>query len=495
MKNKFKILFMDVLDPRVKFQSSYPHLGIGYLISYLRRDMQDTDIRVAAGDYVKHLTSFKPDMVAISSVTQNFGKAKQISNEIKRIDPSLPVIIGGIHISQIPGSLNNGMDIGVIGEGEETFLELVWHIRRNGLYAEGLDNIDGLTFWRDGETVITKEREAIADLDMIPHPNRKLLANRENQLLLTSRGCPYKCAFCASAHYWDKVRYFSAEYVLDEIGRIIKDYPVMNLFIFDDLFVFNKKRLAEISSGIIKHGYHKRINFWCTARANHIDEEAIVLLKSMKIKGVGMGLESGSDRILKMVKDNTVSVEINKKAIELCNKHGIFVHGSFMLGCPYETEEDMLKTYDFVRTCGIDKGDMTVATPLPGTGFWEYALKDKKVSLDMDWSKLAYRYTDDLPEMGNCILLSNEVSKERFLEIFNDIAAVLIDKRKEYDKKWGHIQGAEMKLTMVFSWLSLKKIIRDPARALRYAVSFLSSLPRRLSGLIPTVFNKPEGKA
>lgn len=489
MVRKFKILFADVLDPRIKFQSSYPHLGIGYLISYLCRNMRDIDVCIVAGDYAKHCKSYKPDLVAISSVTQNFNKAKQISREAKFSNPAAPVIIGGIHISQMPNSLEPSMDIGVIGEGEQTFLELVRHIRDNGVSKDKLDNINGLVFLRDGEVIKTKNREIILDLDRIPHPNRSVLANKGNQLLLTSRGCPYKCAFCASAHYWNKVRYFSAPYVLDEIEQIIKHHAVLNLFIFDDLFVFNKKRLAEISAGVIKRGYHKTVNFWCTARANHIDEEAIGYLKDMNMKGLGMGLESGSDRILQMVKDNTVSVEINKKAIELCRKHGIFVHGSFMLGCPGETEEEMLKTYDFVRTSGIDKGDITVATPLPGTGFWKYALQENKVSLDMDWSRLAYRYSDDLPTEENCILLSKEVSLTRFLEIFRDISAVLIEKRRGYDKKWGQVQGREIRLTRIFALSNLKKVIRDPLRGLHYAGVFMLSVPRRFLNFI-TAFRK-----
>ena len=490
MKKRFKILFIDVIDHSIKFQDSYPHLGIGYLISYLQREMDDIDILVVNSKEMKHLESFKPNVVAISSATQNYNKAKRIAKDIKDYNPACPIIIGGVHVSQLPGSIDTNMDIAVIGEGEETFSHLIKHMRDNNNFLKNLENIDGLSFWNDNQLINTQKRDVISPLDKIPHPARSKLPNSDNHILLTSRGCPYKCAFCASSHFWRNVRYFSTDYVMEEIDQILSSYPILTLFIFDDLFVFNKKRLEEISLRIVKEGYHKKVNFWCTARANHIDEESVKYLKKMNMKGVGLGLESGSDKILKMVKSDSVSVEVNKKAINLCKKNGIFVHGSFMLGCPYETESDMLKTYDFVKNSGIDKGDITVATPLPGTKFWEYALKEVIVSTNMDWSRLAYRYTDDMPTMENSLLLSKEVSKQRFLEIFKDIIPILLSKRKEYEKKWERVQGKELSFNKIFSFITLKKFIKDPLRGMRYAVSFLLNIPNRLLSFPRHLYNK-----
>ena len=481
MKKPYRILCIDILNHAIAFQESYPHLGFGYIIAFLTRSMPDIEVRVIDRDYIRHFSQFRPDLVAISSVTQNYHYAIQCAQELKKANPVTPIIIGGIHVSQLPQSLNPAFDIGVIGEGEETFLELVKHLRISPQYQKGLEKIKGITFLKDGVIIRTEPRPEITSLDLIPHPARQLLPHSEYQLLLTSRGCPYQCAFCASAHYWQKVRYFSTEYVLDEISRIIREFPVFNLFIFDDLFVFNKQRLADISEGVVRAGFHKRISFWCTARANHIDEESISLLTKMNVKGVGMGLESGSDRVLKSLKGPTVSVEINRRAIALCKKNGLFIHGSFMLGCPTETDADMRATADFVRTSGIDKGDITVATPLPGTQFWQYALREGLASDSMDWSRLAYRYTDDMPTLDNHILLSKEVSRERFVRLFREIAAVLIEKRKAYEARWSLAQGASISWPMLMSLYALKKIIRDPRRALRYFWSFIISIPVRFS--------------
>jgi len=480
MVNNFKILFVDVIDRRIHLQRSYPHLGIGYLVSYLHKNIGNIDVLVINRNHLKQIKSFRPDIIALSSVTQNFTQAKEIAKSAKDCSPLLPVIAGGVHITQLPESMGKSIDIGVVGEGEKTFLELVRHMRDNKDFRNGLDAIDGLAFWRNGQLVRTRQREMILPLDDIPHPDRSVLPSRENQLLLTSRGCPYRCAFCASSFFWKKVRYFSSDYVLEEIERVVRHYPVINLTIYDDLFVFDKKRLSEISAKIVKAGYHKKINFWCLARANHIDEETLGYLKEMNVKGIGMGLESGSNRILKAIKSDNVSVEINRRAIELCKRKGIFVHGSFILGSPNETEEDMLETQDFIKNSDIDKGDISVATPLPGTDFWNYALKEQMVSNDMDWSRLSIRYLEDLPDLQNCLLLTKELSKQRFLEIFRNIASGLIERRKQYDTKWDMVQGKEINLRSFFSLLNFKKFVNDPYRGLRYAANFLLTIPSRL---------------
>lgn len=477
MKKKFKILFIDVLDRGIRFQSSYPHLGIGYIISYLKRDTKDLDILVINSNELQGFRRFKPDMVAISSVTQNFNKAQNISKEIKMSDPLCKIIVGGVHISQLPESMDNSMDIGVIGEGEETFLQLVRHIRGGN---SRLDDIDGLAFWREGKIFRTKERGVIAELDNIPHPSRTLLPDNENQLLLTSRGCPYRCAFCASSHYWKNLRYFSADYVLEEVEIIIRNYPVLNLTIYDDLFIFNKERLEDISRKIVKAGFHKRVNFWCNARADYIDEDSLRYLKDMNVKGISIGLESGSDRVIKMIKSGKASLESNIRAIELCKENNIFVHGSFMLGSPNETEGDMLKTYDFVKNSGIDKGDIIVAIPLPGTQFWEYSLKEGLVSEDMDWSKLACWHIDRPPKEDDFILLTRELSKERFLSIFRDIMLVFLTKRQEYEKRWQEEQGRGLSIKRILSFMMLKKVVKDPLRGWRYLSSWLFNMPKRI---------------
>lgn len=471
---KYKILFINAIPPGDRLQNAYPSLGIGHIISYLKSRIGDfINISVINSNRIAYLKKFRPDIVCLSSVTQNYSLAKEIASEIKKEFPSLPIILGGVHISCLPQSLSSDFNVAVIGEGEEAFADLAQQFLGQIKNPPRLGDIKGIVFWQDGKLVSTAKREMVSLLDSLPHPERKMLPGSENQLLLTSRGCPYRCAFCASGAFWKGIRYFSPGYILEEIMRIVGCYPVLNLTIYDDLFVFNKKRLAEISDLIIKNGMHKKINFWCNARANHIDEETMGYLKRMNVKGVGIGFESGSGRVLKRIKSDNVSVEINQKAINICKKNGIFVHGSFILGCPDETEEEMLETFRFIRDCGIDKGEISVATPLPGTNFWEYALQKGLVYQDMDWSRLAIHYTDNYPAKNEFILLSRQVSEKAFLNIFGLIVSELKKKLSLYEKEWGKSQGSLIKMNNLISIAYFKKFFKNPRRGLNYVKAYL----------------------
>ena len=120
-----RILLCNVTNKSRKIEESFPHLGFGYLSSYLKQNSNLTiEIKVVTDDVEKNLMEFKPDLIGLSSVSQNYGLALKVSSVCKKISKA-PVIIGGVHITMLPDSLSRDMDVGVIGEGEETFLEIV----------------------------------------------------------------------------------------------------------------------------------------------------------------------------------------------------------------------------------------------------------------------------------------------------------------------------------------------------------------------------------
>jgi radical SAM superfamily enzyme YgiQ (UPF0313 family) len=146
-----------------------------------------------------------------------------------------------------------------------------------------------------------------------------------------------------------------------------------------------------------------------------INEERLKLLKEMNVLQIDYGFESGSQRVLSYLKRDTTTVEMNRKAIELSHKYGFKTHGFFMIGAPDETKEDMMQTLKFIKENKVDTVTLCVVTPYPGTELWYDAKERGLVSDDMDWSKL-----DLTPEAGNFIYLNKTMSKEEFLQIYED---------------------------------------------------------------------------
>jgi radical SAM superfamily enzyme YgiQ (UPF0313 family) len=387
-----RILFINTMDESRKDYMEFgsPALGTLYLASYLKKYGGFSDIKVLECGHIDEqaLRPIKPDIVGVSSVTQNFMIAKNICAEVKRT-MDVPVIMGGVHISTLPQSLTPDMDVGVIGEGEETILELAC------AYESGQpdrNRIKGIAFREDGNLILTPRREPIMPLDRIPFPARHLIHFEPAQgyALLTSRGCPFRCAFCSNAAMWHTIRYHSPEYVVSEMRQIYNDYHPKYLGINDDLFAINKPRLRQIVALIKKEEFYGDIRFSCQGRADLMDAETAGLMKEMGVTSVCMGLESGSQRILNYLKCNSVTVEDNKRAVGVLADAGIEPVASFIIGSPNETREEMLQTLDFIKKSRLSYFQIGELVPYPGTKVWEEAKVMGLVSDDMDWNLLAY---------------------------------------------------------------------------------------------------------
>lgn len=381
-----------------------PPLGLAYMAAYLREyaGFHDTVI-IDQEDPMDGLRREKPDLVGVSSLSFLFPSANALAAKIKR-EFSIPVIVGGYHISTLPQQLkDSNFDVGVIGEGEQTITELVQlFVEKQAFTVEDLRRIPGLVFRNEqGESEMSEVRPLIEPLDRIPLPARDLLKLRECYLvprkagfgrigvyaaMLTSRGCPYKCAFCSPQVFWRKFRSFSVERVLHEMEFLLDEYKLDGIMIWDDLFIANKKRLAEVVAEVERRNIHKRIQFCVFGRANLIDEETVKLMQRMNVKAVSFGLESGSERILEYLKKGSVTVEDNYRAIKLCKQHGMRTIGTFIIGSPDETEEDIQKTFDLIRSPDLDQGVICHLKPLPGTEIWDHAKQLGLVSDDIGWN-------------------------------------------------------------------------------------------------------------
>jgi radical SAM superfamily enzyme YgiQ (UPF0313 family) len=270
--------------------------------------------------------------------------------------------------------------------------------------------------------------------------------------LLTSRGCPYKCVFCSASRFWEKVRLHSADYIARVAKKQIEDFGATHLRIMDDLFAVNPERLKDIKKAFDKYGILDKIKTAeCHTRANLMNDEICKAMKDLKIKTINFGFESGSDKILNWLKCETVSVEMNKKAILIGNKYGFNVNGSLVYGSPGETIEDMKKTNEFIDFAIKNHAQHIwsfVLTPLPNTPLWETALKEGKVGNDMDWSLLSL----DKP-----FFLDSSISQKEFRKVFGE----------------GRRKLSRLKIKMVMKFViknypfAIKMLIEEP----RYHIS------------------------
>lgn len=419
-----RIGLIEACDPDWQFKRfSYP-LQLGYLASYLKSNNHNLEVTVS--EELEEIFNAKPDIVGISSYSLNYDIAVDFAQKIKD-KLGIPVVLGGCHISALPHTFKPVFDLGVIGEGEVTFNEIVKLYGRERKFApESLEKIPGLVFFKDGHPAMTEPRPSMQIIDRIPPPDRSIFTVRSgNHFISTSRGCPFKCLFCAPRLMWKKPRFFSARYVMREIMGIIQAFSpqVTHLTIVDDLFIVNQNRLQQLAGWFTESGLSKLLICQANVRADLIDDDMAALLSRMNFTTVNFGAESGSDKILKYYNKKT-TVEINQQAVDILYKHGIKAIPSFIIGAPVETEEDFDATLAFIEKNHEKLAGFEIfpLIPMPGSQMWTYAVQKGIVNDSIRWARLEPLLLDFDPEQY--FYMVEAVSRETFLgyiEKFQDI--------------------------------------------------------------------------
>lgn len=406
-----RILLVNAIDERDA--ANAPHLGLGYIAAYAR-EHGFSDIKIVERNIFQELESYKPDVVGITSVSQNYNIAKAIAKKAK--ETGAVTILGGVHITLLPLSLDKNIDVGVMSEGEITFLRILQAIENNGLEKEKISTIKGIVYWDDGRIKFTRHGELVSDVDSLPYPARDLIEyDWVIATMFTSRGCPFNCVFCSSTRIWEKVRYHSPEYVVGEIRHLVGKYKTKHITFNDDLFIANPKRAVRISDLIVKEGLSEKVTFNMSCRANLVTDEIAAALKRMNTELVSMGLESGSPAILKYAKGSNITVGDNTNAINALKRHGIMTHGTFIIGFPVDTRETILETLDFIKRSRLDSFEAYILAPMPGTPVWDYAVQKGFVNENMDWSSIAHRGEYNIDEK---IVLTENLTKKEMFELY-----------------------------------------------------------------------------
>ncbi len=318
-----------------------------------------------------------PDVVGITAVTAQYPSARRLAEVAKEVDPTIVTVLGGTHATSLPAqALREApcLDYLVAGEGELTMRELLAGLEQGNLRpAEVL----GLV-WRDGEEIRRNPpRPSLRELDRLPFPLRDNLVWPQDiqpafyQAMVTLRGCPYRCIYCAVPSSNDrKTRYRSATNVVDEIEQLRTRYRIPYLFFHDSVFTLNRKRTVRICEQMLERG--QVVPFACQTRADRVTPELLDLMKRAGCHQIFFGIESGDVDSLKKIK-KSMALETIREAVAWVKERGIRCTGFFMVGFPWENEALIRQTADFACAIDLDAISLFSATPLPGTELWDMA--------------------------------------------------------------------------------------------------------------------------
>lgn len=372
-----------------------PPLGICYLAAMLEKEglpVKLLDCAIASEHEVVNGIKWA-DVVGISAPTVLASRALLLAKYAK--ERAKIVIVGGPHATLQPEFfLKSGyVDFVVRGEGEYTLLELLRAIDQ----LNGLMHTKGISYVKNGKVIHNPERPLIKNLDEIPFPARHLLPLqryfRYQKLfmggpsprlrMITSRGCPFSCIFCAKEIFGRFYRSRSPCNVVDEMDLLFDRYGVKYIDFVDDIFTINKQRTLELCNEIIRRGLHEKISWSCETRVDLVDYQLLVNMRKAGCKEIFFGVESGSQRILNTL-NKGFSVEQIRGAIKAAKRAGLIVNCFLIIGTPSETIQDIELTKNLIFTTKPDYIGVSIFTPLPGTRAFEM-LKDKlydEISLD-----------------------------------------------------------------------------------------------------------------
>ena len=375
-------------------------LSLGYIAAYVRRAGHTVKIfdpepcGMPLEVMWKNIEEFKPDLVGFTAVTPNFMEARKLVAEAKRRLGCL-VVMGGPHANALPRSTlqgTPGLDAVILGEGEIPMLAAAGEFAAHG--KVDFNRVPGAAFIENWKYKETPRPEPIADLDGLPYPARDLLdinlyrqhryilPPSMNTTLISSRGCPSQCTFCANITMGRRFRAHSPEYVVGEMEYLIKTYGATHIKILDDCFTADPKRACAICDLMIA----KKLNItWDTAgRVNTMQDESLV--RKMKEAGcvnMHLGIETGNQRILDLMKKGT-TLEMAEKCCALLHKYGVVFSCSFIIGNEGDTEGTINDTIAFAKKLKSALAEFLILIPFPGTPLFDKYYKEYDKP-DTDW--------------------------------------------------------------------------------------------------------------
>ena len=376
------------LDERERRKSiaSFPPLGILYLATVLEERGIEVSVldQPAKGFTIEETVNWvekeNPDILGFSTFASSGRTAALISNKVKEKNPNITTVFGNYYATFNPERILRkypSVDIIARGEGENTILELVSCMRNK----EKLKKVRGITFRNEKNIVSTPEQPLIRDLDSLPFPDRKLIdvdyhsmiaganvAPKKFTSIVSSRGCVYKCRFCCCTQFARNMwRPRSTQNTLDELHFLASEGYEQFIFV-DDSFTLNQKRIIELCREMRKEKID--MDWICEGRVDNCSYDVLREIAKAGCKILYFGIESANQRILNYYNKQTTPQQ-SKAAVRTARKAGIdVVVGSFIVGAPDETKEEIHNTIDFAKQMPIDLPQFNILGVYPGTDIW-----------------------------------------------------------------------------------------------------------------------------
>ncbi|HDZ62126.1 MAG TPA: radical SAM protein, partial [Nitrospirae bacterium] len=349
------------------------------------------------------VASFAPSIVGISVMTPSYPRAVEICDLIKSYDGGIVTVLGGHHVSAVGMEVleqSPDTDFAVMGEGEITMHELIQALESG---TSDYSEINGLAWRENGKIRVNGARELIEDINTLPLPARDLVDmdryrlhsyidfGKKSATMITTRGCPFKCAFCSS---WltmgSRYRFRSVESIMQEIKELV-DSGVDHIVFEDDTMASKRDRIMAICDALI--AMPNRPTWYCLTRVDTMDYELAGKFKEAGCKMVNFGIESGSPEILKLI-GKKISLDRAVEAISACRKAGLRTQCSFIVGFPIDTEKTMAMTYDIAKKINPTIAIFFPLTPYPCTRMFNEFLDKSLLPHSVDeW--LSYIMTDN----------------------------------------------------------------------------------------------------
>ena len=443
-----------------------PPLGLASIAAYLDQAGFNSSILDcyahpdADSRFVELLREQRPALLGISVTTASIHDGMRMAGLAKAELPELKVAVGGPHVSALKEQVlefSELIDYAVIGEGEQTLLELAQ------LGGAAPEQVEGVVWRRsDGSIANNGYRTTALVLDELPFPAYEKLAGypdayklpifnypkAPNSSCISSRGCPYSCSYCDRSVFRRTFRYNSADYLYRHLVYLKDRFGIRHINFYDDQFTFHRGRVEEFCRLMIERPLGMTFN--CAVRAEHVDRELLQLMKAAGCWMVSLGIESGDEELLSQHRQNA-NLDLLAETIRTIKSCGIRTKGLLMMGLPGENEASIRRSMEYVYSLPIDDFNLAKFTPFPGSPIYENIRE--LGSFDEDWPKMDCMHFQFVP---------HGMEKERLEKLFIEFYK---NHFRRHRVLWGY-------LTMLWkspdSW---RRFLASAGQFIRFAVS------------------------